>query len=162
MTDQQAPLPDRGGIASPPPVPPPLGDGAPTSEERTWGMFAHLFVFLGYIGVPFANWIGPAIPYFMFKDKSRFVRFHALQSFAFQTMIWLMGAMLAIPIILFSLVTAGIGFLLLLPVLLVVWVLTVAYVIYLGVKANNGECVEYVIVGAWAKRKVYQEDWKPI
>ncbi|MCW8130729.1 MAG: DUF4870 domain-containing protein [Planctomycetota bacterium] len=161
MTDRQDPAPGRGGIGAVPPEPAPVEQGL-SDEERTWGMFAHLFVFLGYIGLPFANWIGPAIPYFMYKDKSRFVRFHALQSFAFQCMVWILGSVLAVPIVLIGVFTAGIGWLLLFPVLVAAWIGTVVYVVILGLKANKGELAEYAVVGAWARQKVYQEDWKPV
>ena len=79
-----------------PSLPPqPLGPG----DERTWGMLSHLSVLLNLItgfGGPIAAIIDP-----IYKDRSRFVAYHALQSMIFQLIWWygggpLIGAMWAV------------------------------------------------------------------
>jgi len=149
----------RGGIG---PLPSAGVDSSLAPDERNWGMLAHLLVFIGYLGVPFGNWIGPAIAYFMKKDQSRFVRFHALQAFAFQLLVWVLSAVVAVPLFVFTIVTGGLGMLLVLPFLGIVWLATTVYIVYMGIKASHGEQLMYVLVGAWVHRKVYQEDWKPL
>ncbi len=58
-----------------------LGPMAP-QEERTWGMIAHLAPFAGgLIGLPF---VGALVVFLMYKDRSPFVRRHALESLNFQ------------------------------------------------------------------------------
>jgi len=70
------------------------------ADERLWAMLAHLSVLLnlvtGFLGV-----FAPLVIYFIFKDRSRFVAYQAMQSFIFQLVFWggagiLVGVMWAI------------------------------------------------------------------
>ena len=70
------------------------------ADERTWAMLAHLSVLLnlvtGFLGVGAALLI-----YFIYKDRSRYVAYQAMQAFLFQLVFWaggglLIGAMWAI------------------------------------------------------------------
>lgn len=70
------------------------------ADERLWAMLAHLSVLLnlvtGFLGV-----FTPLVIYFIFKDRSRFVAYQAMQSFIFQLVFWggagiLVGVMWAI------------------------------------------------------------------
>ncbi|MCB9135797.1 MAG: DUF4870 domain-containing protein [Anaerolineales bacterium] len=66
-----------------PPSPQPLSE----EDERLWAMLAHLSVLLnlvtGFLGV-----FAPLIIYFLYKDRSRFVAFQAMQAFIFQLVFW--------------------------------------------------------------------------
>lgn len=66
-----------------PPSPQPLSE----ADERLWAMLAHLSVLLnlvtGFLGV-----FTPLVIYFLFKDRSRYVAFQAMQSFIFQLVFW--------------------------------------------------------------------------
>lgn len=63
------------------------------ADERTWAMLAHLSVLInlvtGYVGV-----LVPLGIYLVFKDRSRYVAFHALQSFFMQLILWVGGSAL--------------------------------------------------------------------
>jgi uncharacterized Tic20 family protein len=159
MTQEQQSAPYRGGIG---PIPSAGEAAGLTPDEKLWGMLAHLLVFIGYVGVPFATLVGPAIAYFVQKDKSKYVRFHALQSFVFQLILFAVCAVLAVPFYILVFVTGGLAALIIWPLFGLTWLFFVIYVIYMGIKANHGEMIMYVLVGPWVHRKVYTEDWKPI
>jgi uncharacterized protein len=60
------------------------------SEERTWSMLAHLSVLVNLV----TGFLGPIIAlgiYFGFRDRSRYVAYHALQSFLNQLIWWVCG-----------------------------------------------------------------------
>lgn len=82
---------------APAPVPPQqVGPG----DERTWSVLAHLSVLLNLV-TGFAGPIAAGIIYLVYKDRSRFIAYHALQSALFQLIWWygggvLIGAMWAI------------------------------------------------------------------
>ncbi len=116
-----------------------------TQEEKLWAMLAHLAGLLGY-AVALGQYIGPLVIYLLYKDKSRFIAFHALQSLYFQ-----LGLLVATAIgIVIAILTCGIG-----AVLLgALGVVAVIYVIIAAIRANQGDWFEYWLVGAWAKKSV--------
>lgn len=67
----------------------------PNSDEKTWAAVAHASCLV--FGV-----IGPIIIYFMYKDKSRFVAYHALQASIFQLV-------MVTLIVIISIITCGFG-----------------------------------------------------
>jgi uncharacterized membrane protein len=108
-----------------------------TSEERTMSLLAHL------LGL-FTNILAPIIIYFIQKDKSKFVAFHALQAILFQ---------IALGIAVFVsglLCMVLIGFLLL-PIVVIAGLV---YVIKASIAANNGELYELPIVGKMARNSI--------
>jgi uncharacterized Tic20 family protein len=58
-------------------------------DERTWGTLAHLSTVLNLV-TGFGGPIAALIIYIIYKDRSRFVAYHALQAMVFQ-LIWLFG-----------------------------------------------------------------------
>lgn len=126
----------------------------PPEEERTWAMLAHLSVlvnlFTGFLGGIFA-----IVIYFIYKDRSRFVAYHAMQSFLFQSITWLgagliaaffitIGSAFAIFIIPLLCLVPGFLFLLAIPASLI-------YGIIGAVQVNNGEDFKYWQVGDWVR-----------
>ena len=71
------------------PAPQPLSP----SDERTWAMLAHLSVLLnlvtGFLGVAAA-----LIIYLIYRDRSRYVAYQAMQAFMFQLVFWAGGGLL--------------------------------------------------------------------
>jgi hypothetical protein len=60
------------------------------SEERTWAMLAHLSVIVNL----FTGFFGPIaalVIYLLFRDRSRYVAYHSLQSFINQLIWWIGG-----------------------------------------------------------------------
>ena len=123
----------------------------PTSEDRVWALVSHI------IGL-----VGPAIAYFVRKDQSKYVRFHAIQAFAFHLAVFA-AYIIMIPIILIlSLVTFGWAMVILGPILALLGLGLFVYVVVMGIKAYQGEFCKHPVVGAWAYKKVYEQDWKPV
>lgn len=130
--------------------------GVPPSveEERTWAMLAHLSVivnlFTGFLGGIIA-----IVIYFIYKDRSRFVAYHAMQAFLFQAITWLgaglmaaffitIGSVFAILIIPLLCLIPGFLILLAIPASLI-------YGVVGAVQVNNGEDFKYWQVGDWVR-----------
>ncbi len=62
-------------------------------DERTWGMLAHLSTLLNLV-TGFGGPIAALIIYLVYKDRSRFVAYHALQAMVFQLIWWFGGGVL--------------------------------------------------------------------
>jgi len=75
-----------------------------TSEERTWAMLAHLSALLGYI-VVLGQYIAPLVIYLVYRERSRFVAFHALQALYFQLALLLLWVVVFVA----TFVTCGLG-----------------------------------------------------
>jgi len=95
MADKKTPPTIEPAAPVPPQLPPvpavpyppqPLAPG----DERTWGMLSHLSVLLNLV-TGFAGPIAALIIYLIYKDRSRFVAYHALQSMVFQLIWWYGG-----------------------------------------------------------------------
>lgn len=123
-------------------------------EERTWAMLAHLSVLLNLV-TGFLGSIAALIIYFIYKDRSRLVAYHAMQAFIFQAITWLgaglvsgfliaVGGALGFLIIPLLCLVPGFLILLLIPISLI-------YGIIGGVKVNNGEDFRYWLVGDWVR-----------
>lgn len=161
-------VPGNPPPAAPPPPPPgqPFAPPAPPaplspSDERTWAMVAHLSVLLnlvtGFLGV-----VAALVIYIIFKDRSRYVGYQAMQSFVFQLILWI-GAGLAIGAIwavtgALSAILIGVlcvPFSLLFTVALgLLPVIALIYGIYAGLESNQGKDFRYWLVGDWVKKIV--------
>ena len=123
-----------------PPGLPPSGPPAPvasnplaqftlTKDDATWAMLAHALTFVE------GGIIGPLVVYLVKKDVSPFVAFHALQSFYFGLLFFVI-----------SLITCGVGAILLI----------IPYFIYEFIalrEANEGRWYRLPLVGSWAWAK---------
>src|ERR671916_1418965 len=96
-------------------------------DERTWSVIAHLSVLLALVGLmPF----GALLVWLLYKDRSRKVRFHALQALWYQiAWIVILVAYTLVSLIL-SLVIIGIFMFFLLPILALVPLVHGCYAAY--------------------------------
>ncbi len=124
-----------------------MGEPNVSDEERLWAMLAHLLALLGYV-VGLGAYIAPLVIYLVYKDKSRFVAFHALQSLFFQLALLVVIAICALLAI--TIVLACIA----IPLGIVASVGALAYIIVAAIHAYNGELFEYWLVGKWARQIV--------
>ncbi len=126
----------------------------PTSEERTWAMLAHLSVLANLL----TGFLGPVIAliiYLVYKERSRYVAYHSLQSFIFQ-LIWWVGAGVVAGIAwtisgVLALVLVGCC---LMPFALVVSLMPIAALIYgvVGaVQCSQGNDFRYWLIGDWVR-----------
>jgi uncharacterized Tic20 family protein len=123
----------------------PQGDSL-SADEKLWGMLAHLLTLLGYV-VVVGEYIAPLVIYLVYKDRSQFVAFHALQALFFQ----LLALAVAIALVLFSIITLGLGLLLAIPLAIALAIAVLVYTIIAAIQANNGVWYELPIVGRWAR-----------
>lgn len=122
---------------------PPLHNGV-SAEQRQWAMFAHLSALLG--GLVTAGWgaslgclIGPLIIWLVKKDTMPFVDDQAKEALNFN--ITIAGIMLVLFVL--GIVTLGIGFLIALPIMLIVGLGALVLIILAAIKANEGVAYRY-------------------
>lgn len=140
-----------GAAPTPPAPPPPLSP----SDERTWAMLAHLSV-LANLVTGFLGPIAALVIYLAFQNRSRYVAYHALQSFIFQLIWWVGGGALAGSAWAISgalVAVAGLGCLLM-PVALLLTFVPVAALVYgvIGaIQCSQGQDFRYWLVGDWTR-----------
>jgi uncharacterized Tic20 family protein len=110
----------------------PAPEVAPTADEKTWGMLAHLSALCGFV-IPFGTIIGPLVVWLVKKESMPFVADQGRESLNFQ-------------------ITVAIAFLICIPLMFVVIGLFLAVVVGIGalvltiiagIKAQNGETYRY-------------------
>ena len=141
----QPSTPPGAGYGAPPPgagygAPPQQGYGMPPggaggqlsqSDERTWGMLAHISSILAAIvGLSF---LGPLAVLLIQGNKSQFVRRQAIEALNFQITTYIAAIVSGLLILL----VIGI---VLLPLVLLAWLILT---IVAGVAANNGQDYRY-------------------
>lgn len=164
MTEKNSTPPVEPAAQSSQPIPPlptvstvipqPMAPG----DERTWGMMSHLSVLLNLV-TGFAGPIAALIIYLIYKDRSRFVAYHALQSMIFQLIWWYGGGLLiaAMWAIVGALSAILIGIVLIpfaIPMTCVLALLPFGAVIYgiVGaVQTSQGQDFKYWLVGDWVR-----------
>ena len=119
--------------------------GAPlgAQDERTWSMLSHFSVLAGIVGLmPF----GALIIWLVYKDRSPRVGFHALQALWYQVawlVIWVVAGAIGA---LFTIVTFGLGIILVLPLAIVLWLAPLVHGCYAAYKVNQGVDYRYPFI----------------
>lgn len=121
-------------------------DDSLAADEKLWGMLAHLLTLLGYV-VTLGQYIAPLVIFLVYKDRSKFVAFHALQALFFQLLVLAVSVVLVI----FVFVTLGLGVILAIPALIALCLAVLVYTIWAAIEANKGAWFELPIVGKWAR-----------
>lgn len=143
-------------------TPTPAAQTAPlpmtANEERTWAMLSHLSVLTNLI-TGFLGPIAALVIYLMFRDRSRYVAYHALQSMIFQLIWWggggvLIGVMWAAVGILSALIVG----IVLIPIACIftpiIGLMPIAALVYGtvgGIQTSQGEDFRYWLVGDWVR-----------
>jgi uncharacterized Tic20 family protein len=121
-------------------------------------MLAHLSTLLNLV-TGFGGPIAALIIYLVYKDRSRYVAYHALQAMVFQLIWWfgggvLIGLMWAIvgglSLILVGIILSPLA-LLLTPVLLLLPTGALVYGVIGAVQVNQGQDFKYWLVGDWVR-----------
>ena len=115
MTDQNGPF-----------APPSAPAGAPSSDDKLWGMLAHLSALL-------LGFIGPLVIWLVKKNESQFVDDQGKEALNFQITVFI--AMMICAVL--SVILIG---LLLMPI---VGIAALVFSIIGGIKANGGEAYRY-------------------
>jgi uncharacterized protein len=129
---------------SPPPGPPSghgQQPGAPqtTQEERTWALASHIGSVVGaWVAMAF---LVPLAVLLVKGNSSPFVRHHAVESLNFQLsmLLYLFAG------ILLSVLTLGLGLIVVVPIGVVIGILWLVVVVMATIKASNGEFYRYPI-----------------
>ena len=138
-------------------VPTPAGP-TPLSQddERTWAMLAHLSVLVNLV----TGLLGPVVAliiYLVFRDRSRKVAYHAMQSFIFQLVWWVapivLMAIMWIVTILLSAIIIGllcIPFAIVLTLVLgAMMLVALIYGVIAAIDVNQGRPFKYWLTGDW-------------
>jgi len=115
-------------------------------DEKIWAMLSHLLAMVG--GMASGHCLGFLAPLIILLTKGKenaFVQDQARESLNFQITLLIVGLIVGAVSLLVALVTCGVGFVILLPVLflssLVVWGL----MIYASIQAYNGISYRYPV-----------------
>jgi len=139
-------------------LPPPAEEPISSTNEHNWAMLSHMSVLLNL----FTGFLGPVVAfiiYLVYKDRSRYIAYQALQSTIFQLVTWigvglLIGAIwlvtLALSFILIGLLCVPFS-LLATILLLVVPLASLVYGVYAGIQCSGGEDFRYWLVGDWVQ-----------
>ena len=127
-------------------------------DERTWGMMAHLSTLLNLV-TGFGGPIAALIIYLVYKDRSRFVAYHAMQAMVFQLIWWFGGGVLiglmwaivgALSAIIIGIVLIPVAAVIT-PLLALMPVGALMYGIIGAVQTNQGQDFKYWLVGDWVR-----------
>ena len=140
---------DDPSVQTPPPPPPEttgtLGNGI-SAEERQWAMFAHLSALLG--GLVTAGWafsigcfLGPLIIWLMKRETMPFVADQAKEALNFN--ITLAAVMLVLLLV--GVLTLGIGFLIAVPLMLLIGLAALVFIVMAAIKSNEGVAYRYPV-----------------
>ncbi len=126
----------------------------PSSEERTWACLAHLSILLNLI-TGFLGIVTALIIYLVYRDRSRYVAYQAMQSLVFQLIFWAgMGVLAGILwVITVPLLFILVGFCLL-PIAILVSIAPLGAMVYgvvAAIQCNQGEDFRYWLVGDWTR-----------
>ena len=135
------------------------------SDEKLMSLLSHLSIIIPNIGV-----IAPIIIWITQKDKSKFVRFHAVQAIFFQLLffvllmasifIGLILMLISLPIITRNPDAApGALFWVSMGVMNLyfpLWIIFAIYAVVAGVKSFKGRIFRYLIIGRIIEKKVYK------
>ncbi len=136
------------------PIPVPGPAPLSASEERTWAMLAHLSVLVNL----FTGVLGPVVAlgiYLLFYNRSKYVAYHAMQSFLFQLLWWYgLGIVWAVTGLL-SAVLVGILLIpaacVLTPVFLVGMAIAPIVGLIGAIRTAQGQDFRYWWVGDWVR-----------
>lgn len=122
------------------------------SEERQWAMIAHLSVWIN-VATVFMGAVVPLIIYFLYKDKSKFVAFHAMQAFVMQAACSFLGMLATV----LSSAASMSGIVICIPFACIFGLLPLASFVFgtiAGIQVNKGEDYKYPVVGDFVQNNI--------
>jgi len=124
------------------------------SDERTWAMMAHLSV-LANLVTGFLGPVAALIIYLVFKERSRDVAYHSMQSFVFQMIGWVGGgALTGIAWAFTGISSMALIGLLCIPFACLISLIPLGALIYgiIGaIQCSQGQDFRYWLVGDWVR-----------
>jgi uncharacterized protein len=135
-----------------------------TNDEKMIAMFAHLSIFFGSLIVPLIFWV-------LYKDKSKFVTFHSLQSLFFHIAYTVIMVFVVIVVAVVGMLTGLFAksggapvtpnaFQIIIILALGLFVFgyifgSIGYAVYLAINAYKGGMKKYPVIGNIIYKKVY-------
>jgi len=117
-------------------------------------MLAHLSILLNLV-TGLLGPVGALIIYLIYKDRSRYVAYHSLQSLIFQLIAWVGGGILtAVAWVITGVLSAILVGLLCIPIALVISLIPLGAIVYGiigGIQCNQGQDFRYWLVGDWVR-----------
>lgn len=127
------------------PSAPPTASAVPSAEEKQWALFAHLSALLGAFVTGFwFGWgcfLGPLVIWLVKKDTMPFVNDQGREALNFNITLAIIGVILLV----FSIVTLGIGLLIAIPVGVIVAIGWLVLTIIAAIKASEGVAYRYPV-----------------
>jgi uncharacterized Tic20 family protein len=125
-----------------------------STDEQTWAALAHLTVLINL----FTGFLGPVaalVIYLIFANRSRYVAYHAIQSFLFQLVVWCgLGVMWSVVGI-SSAILIGILLIplacILTPFFLFGMAIAPIYGVWGAIQTSQGRDFQYWWVGSWVR-----------
>ena len=149
----EAPMPQLEGPSSTAGIPAAVV-WQPTSEERNLAMLAHLSVLVNL----FTGVLGPftaGLIYLLYRDRSRYIAYHAMQSLVLQLIVWVGGgALVAGAWIVTGILSIFVIGLCLVPFAILLSFLPVIAPVYGVVGAyqtSQGKDFKYWLIGDWVR-----------
>ena len=116
----------------------PTGSSGPRDDEKTVAVLTHLAgPIAALVSVGSLGFLGPLIVWFVYKNKSPFLRSAAAGAFNFNVTLWLINVVGWICV--FTVILLPVGFIL----MAAYWVLLFVFHIIAAVKAGHGEAYRY-------------------
>jgi len=124
------------------------------ADEHTWAMLAHLSVLVNL----FTGVLGPVVAliiYLMFANRSKYVAYHAMQSFLFQLVVWygigvMWGIVGLLCIVIIGFVLAPIACILT-PIFLLGMAIAPIYGIWGAIQTSQDQDFKYWLIGDWVR-----------
>ena len=117
--------------------------GGVPAEERQWAMFAHLSALAGgLLTSALGGWgffLGPLVIWLMKKDTMPFVADQAKEALNFNITV----SAIFLLLLVLGIVTLGLGFLIAMPIMLIVGIAALVFIIIAAMKANDGIAYRY-------------------
>lgn len=104
-------------------------------DERLWATLAHI----GGLAVPFAS----LIVFLIYKDRSQFVRLHSGEALNFHISMLIYETAGLLTAVVLAIATAGVGMLLIFPVLIGAGIFALVAMIQGAIAANQGRPYQY-------------------
>lgn len=110
-----------------------------SNEDRTYGMVIHLSALAAYVLPAFGAVLGPLVAWLVWKDKSSYADDQGKEALNFQLSLLIVSAVL----IVFGIVTLGLGFLVAAPLLGALAVVQIVFIALATIAASKGETYRY-------------------
>ena len=110
-------------------------------DEKNWGVIAHLSALVIFVGIP--SFLGPLVVWIMKKEESPYVASHAREALNFHLSMFLYAFLVPVALIVIGVTTLGLGWLVAIPVLVVVVIYLSWQVVKGAIQASGGRLFRY-------------------